>query len=299
MDPRLMKNSLGFWEIIEKPSTEELKQYYGKKYFQEVKCDTHEYSLEELQYLRAKFEQRLAVIQRYIGDRTVTMLDVGCGEGYNLAYSRGIGWSVKGFDFSSAGVQSKNPDCLDALITGNVYQLLAEEASTDNSYDVIWLQNVLEHVIDPIELLETCRTILSPEGIAVVTVPNDYSIAQIAAREYQHINTDFWVALPDHLNYFTSESLCNVAEATGWKCVELLADFPIDWFLFHPGSNYVRDKGVGKAAHRARVQLETIIHQQPIDDVINFWSALAKIGFGRDITAFLQPARCGKTPGCK
>lgn len=123
----------------------------------------------------------------------------------------------------------------------------------------------------------------------MITVPNDYSITQLAAREYQHIDTDFWVAPPDHLNYFNSESLCSVAEATGWKCIELLADFPIDWFLFHPGSNYVRDKELGKAAHRARVQLEMVIHQISTDDVINFWSALAKLGVGRDITGFFQP----------
>lgn len=164
MDPKLMKNPLGFWEIIEKPSAEELEQYYSKKYFQEVKRDTHEYSLEELQYLRAKFEQHLTVIKRYIGDRIGSVLDIGCGRGYTLAFFRAHGWSVKGFDYSSEGIRSRNPDCLDALVTGDVYQLLAEEASTGNSYDVIWLQNVLEHVIDPIELLESVCGIISGGG---------------------------------------------------------------------------------------------------------------------------------------
>jgi hypothetical protein len=82
--------------------------------------------------------------------------------------------------------------------------------------------------------------------------------------------------------------LTNAANEMGWDCVEMLGDFPVDWFLFHPGSNYVRDKSAGKAAHRARVQIENLINEQPIEDVIRFWSAAGKLGIGRDITAFLR-----------
>lgn len=292
MNSKLVKHPCGFWQIIDKPTPEALQQYYADKYYQEaIGSYESEYTPEELQYFRVKFEQYLAVIQRYIGGKSGALLDVGCGEGYNLAFFKELGWSVKGLDFSSAGIQSKNPACLDALVTGDIYQLLAEEISSGHTYDVIWLQNVLEHVVEPVELLESLHALISGGGVGVVTVPNDYSIVQLAAKEYRHIDTDFWVVPPDHLNYFSAESLRNVAKATDWECVEVLGDFPVDWYLFHPGSNYVRDNNVGKAAHRARVQLENLIHKQPIDDVINFWSAFARIGVGRDITAFLQPAR--------
>jgi len=292
MNSKLIKHPCGFWQIIDKPTPKDLQQYYADKYYQEARGSYElEYTPEELHYFRVKLEQRLAVIQRYIGRKAGTLLDVGCGEGYNLAFFKELGWSVKGLDFRSAGIQSKNPDCLNALITGDVYQLLAGEISAGRTYDIVWLQNVLEHVIEPVELLESLHALTSSEGIAVVTVPNDCSITQLAARRHQHIDTDFWVVPPDHLNYFSLESLRSVAEVTGWKCAEVLGDFPVDWYLFHPGSNYVRNKNMGKAAHRARVQLENLIHEQPIDNVINFWLALAKIGFGRNITAFLQPAR--------
>jgi len=65
----------------------------------------------------------------------------------------------------------------------------------------------------------------------------------------------------------------------------MLGDFPIDWFLFHSGSNYVRNRSLGKAAHYARVQIENLINNEPVEDVVRFWSAAAKIGIGRDITA--------------
>lgn len=292
MDSRLKKHPLGYWEIAAKPSSQELQSYYAEKYYQEAKGSYEvEYSQEELSYFRAKLEQRYAVLQHHRSrerENVGTMLDVGCGEGYALAFFREHGWSVKGFDFSSAGVASKNPGCMDVLETGDVFELLDTEIKARATYDVVWLQNVLEHVIDPLDLLRSLRTLISPDGIAIVTVPNDCSIIQRGALDHHHIDHAFWVVPPDHLTYFDHNSLANTAAETGWSCLEMLGDFPVDTFLFHHGSNYVRDKAVGKAAHKARVQIENLVHQQPIGDVIRFWSAAAKLGISRDITAFLR-----------
>lgn len=292
MDQRLRQHPFGYWEIANKPTTQELQEYYAEKYYQEGKGSYEvEYNKEELSYFNAKLEQRWTALQRYLSpvNGKARLLDVGCGEGYALAFFRQQGWSVKGFDFSSAGIESKNPRCLDALVAGDIFALLKAEILAGESYDVVWLQNVLEHVLDPLDLLKSLRALVAPGGLAVVTVPNDCSITQRAALASQHIDNAFWVAPPDHLTYFDHDSLVRTADETGWKCVEMLGDFPVDWFLFHPGSNYVRDRTVGKAAHRARVQIENLIHEQPVDDVIRFWSATAKLGLGRDITAFLRP----------
>lgn len=293
MDQRLKKHPLGYWEIATKPTSQELQQYYANKYYQEAK-GSYElgYTKDELLYFRTKMEQRSTVLQRHLSPLSGGMkrlLDVGCGEGYALAFFRELGWLVKGIDFSSAGVESKNPGCTDALVAGDIFALLKAEMATGETYDVVWLQNILEHVIDPLNLLKSLRTLVSPGGISVVTVPNDCSITQRGALANKHIDSAFWVSPPDHLTYFDPDSLVNIASETGWECVEMLGDFPIDWFLYHPGSNYVRDRTLGKAAHKARVQIENLIHEKPIEDVIRFWSAAAKLGLGRDITAFLRP----------
>jgi 2-polyprenyl-3-methyl-5-hydroxy-6-metoxy-1,4-benzoquinol methylase len=304
MDSRIRKHTLGYWEVIDKPSQELLQKYYAEKYYQEGRGSYEmEYSEEELMYFNAKLRLRFEVIQRYISPppphapfnhgQTFSLLDVGCGEGFALAFFRRHGWKVRGLDFSSAGVASKNPDCLDVLMTGDVFALLDAEINAGAMYDVVWLQNVLEHVLDPIGLLTSLRELIAPGGLAVVTVPNDCSVTQQAALENGHIESAFWVAPPDHLSYFDHVSLENVAYETGWQCLMMLGDFPIDWFLFHAGSNYVHDRSVGKAAHNARVQIENVIHARPIDDVIAYWAATATLGLGRDITAFIRPAGKG------
>ena len=288
MDNRLMQHPLGFWTLAEKPSAEELKDYYANKYYQQARGSYElQYSDEERVYFRAKLEQRHAVLQR-VPPQGRSMLDVGCGEGFALAYFREQGWSVKGLDFSAAGVESQNPGCRDALVVGDVFTLLGSEIAARRKYDALWLQNVLEHVLDPVAMLISLKSLLAPEGVAVITVPNDYSAVQREALSLGYIDREFWVALPDHLSYFDHQSLPAVAKGTGWECVELLGDFPIDWFLFHEGSNYVRDKTLGKAAHRARIQLENLIHRQPMDAALEFWSAAGRLGIGRDITCFLK-----------
>jgi 2-polyprenyl-3-methyl-5-hydroxy-6-metoxy-1,4-benzoquinol methylase len=293
MNTRLKKHPLGFYEIIEKPTSEELKKYYSGKYYQESKGSYEaEYSQQELSYFKAKLEQRHEVIKQHFGQthhQPIRMLDVGCGEGFALAYFRQQGWNVKGFDFSSSGVISQNPNCQDVLKTGDVFQLLTDEIKQGNKYDVIWLQNVLEHVLDPLALLASLRTLVADNGLAVITVPNDCSSVQTTALANGHIDEPFWVYPPDHLSYFDVKSLTATATHTGWGCIDILGDFPVDWFLYHAGSNYIRDKKQGKSAHIARVQLENLIHTHPIEDVIQFWSAAAKIGVSRCITAILKP----------
>lgn len=293
MKPRLKQHPLGFFEIVDKPSQEELQEYYAKKYYQEGKGSYElEYSDGELMYFQAKLEQRFAVINQHLRlDKTniKKMLDVGCGEGYALSFFNAKGWQVKGIDFSSAGVISKNPNCIDFLSTGDVFELLDAEIANAEKYDIVWLQNVLEHVINPIDLLKSLRQLVKPNGMAVITVPNDFSIIQQGAIASGHIDNEFWVIYPDHLNYFDFDSLVKTAASTGWTDTEILAGFPVDWYLFHPNSNYIRNNSVGKSAHFARVQIENLIHKKPVEDVIQFWSKMAKLGIGRDITAFLQP----------
>ena len=48
-------------------------------------------------------------------------------------------------------------------------------------------------------------------------------------------------------------------------------------------------KSRGPAAHRARIETELLLTEQKIDDVLSYYRAMAKVGLGRDLTAFLKP----------
>ena len=289
-DPRIKKTNIGYYEVVDKPSQEELNAYYADKYYQQgIGSYEISYDEEELKFIKQKIKQRFYVVEKLTKITQGKFLDVGCGEGFALKCFSDLGWQVKGVDFSKAGLEQQNPDMVDSVDIGDIYEILSKYQETKKQYDVIWLNNVLEHVLDPISLLKDLKKLTSRGGVLVVTVPNDSSDLQEYCFNNNLIPNRFWIALPDHISYFSYESLHSIAKNTGWDCNDIIADFPIDFYLLHSGANYIADKSCGSAAHRARIQVELLLSNRNINDVISYYQSMAKIGLGRNLTAFFKP----------
>lgn len=290
-DARLRRHALGFWELANKPSPQELAAYYANTYYQNQSSSYRKsYSALETGVIDLRIALRAAQVTTLTGHTNPgSMLDVGCGEGFVIRHFRSLGWQVAGIDFSRAGVEHTNPDCAHLVEQGDVFQLLKTKIAAAEQHELVWLGNVLEHVLDPVSLLQSLRQLVSPGGLLVVTVPNDGSAYQETLLGSGAIPDRFWIAVPDHISYFTADSLRHTAAATGWQCLALQGDFPIDLFLAHPGSNYVADRSRGPAAHQARLQVEQLIGQAGLDSANRFYSALADVGLGRNLTAYLSP----------
>jgi SAM-dependent methyltransferase len=84
------------------------------------------------------------------------------------------------------------------------------------STDVIVLSCILEHEISPLPLLRRCRERLAPDGRIVVKVPNYACIGR-------RLRGSRWCGYrwPDHVNYFTPESLAAMARAAGLRVVRM------------------------------------------------------------------------------
>jgi SAM-dependent methyltransferase len=212
-------------------------------------------------------------------------LDVGCGEGYVLSHFKSIGWEVTGLDFSTHGARRNNPDIEQCIIQGDVYASLENLKTSELKYHGIFLGNILEHVLNPEALIDSIYPLLEEGGLLCITVPNDFSILQNYLIESGKVTKPYWLAFPDHLNYFDLQSLTNLLSARGLPVIDHFADFPIDWFLVNPQSNYVSDISKGKSAHNSRVILDSMINESTNAEAKrNFWRSLSALGFGRDIT---------------
>ena len=287
---------LGFYRIAALPTVSELNDYYSSTYYQNPHGTYQEsYTTDELEQLRQKFALRLSMVGEEIfgdGKRIPTFLDVGCGEGWFLQYMQNEGFEVSGLDFSKFGVEKHNPKLVPNVTQGDIHLLMQQLIDSNQSYDLLFLGNILEHVLDPELVMRNCLKLLSPDGGILITVPNDFSILQNSLLENKNIQTAYWVSPPDHLNYFTSNSLKNFLSSIGLEVLKTIADFPIDWFLANRESNYVTEPSKGKNAHAARTFLETLINQN--NDpyrALTFWESLAEIGHGRTITTFAKLKR--------
>ncbi|MEH6518706.1 MAG: class I SAM-dependent methyltransferase [Halioglobus sp.] len=290
-DPRLKRHRLGFLEVVDRPTSEELSSYYSEMYYQTERGNYRSsYAELELSVILLRIAQRKAKALELIGcDEPGRMLDVGCGEGFVLKSFAEEGWEVAGIDFSLAGVEAMNPKIADLAEQGDIFSLLEARIAAGEQYNIVWLGNVLEHVLDPLGLMTSLRGLIKPGGLLIVTVPNDGSEYHEALYEAGDIDRRFWVAIPDHMSYFTSESLRAVSEATGWDCLALHGDFPIDLFLANECSNYVTHRSRGPSAHRARLSLERHIGNYGTEAANRFYTALAGVGLGRNLLAFLRP----------
>ncbi len=295
----LVRTRFGNYEAAQKPTREELEKYYRDRYYQ-VEGGSYllQYDDDELAYIRGQAAMRHRLIQSrgWLPEGRLSLLDVGCGEGHSLKYFSSHGWDVRGLDFSLDGCRRINPDCLQWLTQGDVFEnidrLIAEKAA----YDVVMIDNVLEHVIDPLDLLKGLHHLIKPGGILIVEVPNDFSIIQMKAINSGWIDRAFWVDLPQHLSYFTAGSLRNICAEAGWTFGELISDFPIDWFLANPNSNYIthghtgtgKGSQLGKGAHHARIALENMMRDTDTDRLIDLYAAMAGMGVGRSLLGFFR-----------
>jgi 2-polyprenyl-3-methyl-5-hydroxy-6-metoxy-1,4-benzoquinol methylase len=291
MDDRLLnRHELGFLELANKPTQDELSRYYAEYYQNERGNYRKHYSELEHSVMELRLQQRTTRLFQLLGRDTGSLLDVGCGEGFVLNYFRKLNWRISGLDFTDAGVRQMNPDCLPFVKTGDVFQLLTEASKTQIHYEAVWLSNVLEHVLDPVALMTELKSLVLKDGVLVVTVPNDGTLLQEVLLSHKDVPNRFWIAQPDHISYFTKETLENLATKTGWACLAMQADFPVDWFLMNKDSNYITDRSKGASAHNARLRLEKLIGNAGATKANRFYESLADIGMGRNLTAFMTPA---------
>ena len=161
MDKRVKKNQFGFYEIINKPTPEELKDYYAAKYYQNAYGSYEKsYSEEEILYCKNKLLQKLLIIDKLINYGENTFLDVGAGEGWALDCFKKQGWNCTGLDYSEFGCKVHNPDCLTDMIVGDIYENIQKLIINKEEYQVILLDNVLEHVIEPLSLLKSVKKLM-------------------------------------------------------------------------------------------------------------------------------------------
>jgi len=140
------------------------------------------------------------------------ILDVGCGDGSLLKFLKESGWQVFGVEPHETSSRYAQE-----VLGLNVFPGRLDEANyPEESFDVITLFHVLEHLPDPAETLEKSRPLLRKDGFLLVEVPNFESFETKIFRSK-------WVGLsaPLHLYHFTPGTLQMILKNCGFFLVEL------------------------------------------------------------------------------
>ncbi|HIJ84406.1 MAG TPA: class I SAM-dependent methyltransferase [Magnetococcales bacterium] len=124
------------------------------------------------------------------------LLDVGCSEGQFLDVMHG--WQCHGVELEPVAAQKAQIKYGDRVFNGN----LEDAGFSNETFDVITLQDVLDHMPAPLASLRKCRDLLKPGGLIVVKVHNISCLyARITGSKY------YAIVPPVHLSYFNKKTL--------------------------------------------------------------------------------------------
>jgi SAM-dependent methyltransferase len=205
------------------------------------------------------------------------VLDVGCGTGELMRSLAAAGWQAVGTEPAGAIAEVGRAAGMDIEASTAAEFVARWRDRGEDAFGAVVLMNVLEHVPDPAVLLQTLIEALAPGGRLVVRVPNDFSPLQEAAHRALG-GPRWWVAIPDHVNYFDHASIGRLVEAVGLTVVDRSADFPMELFLLM-GDDYRSDPAVGHAAHNRRRRIELALDPVTRRRLGRAWAAA---GIGRN-----------------
>ena len=190
----LLQNEEGeILKTVPTPSLEKLPSYYESEDY--ISHTDGKRSLFEKMYhfvKRNAIRQKVNLISNY--SQKGSLLDIGAGTGDFLAEAKKQGWTTLGIEPNESAKQlAKNKG---VNFTENL------ESISDDSFDVITMWHVLEHVPDLDFQLQQLKRICKQNGTIIIAVPNFKSYDAKYDQE-------FWAAydVPRHLWHFSKNGI--------------------------------------------------------------------------------------------
>jgi SAM-dependent methyltransferase len=132
------------------------------------------------------------------------VLDIGCSEGYYLAH----------FGEGSVGVTLIDTHIADAKTRGlRVIKANIEDPnfSMTETFDVVWANNLFEHMNAPHLFLTNIRKFLNPKGVLILGVPVLPYVPFLT--RFKKFRGAYAVS---HVNFFSRKTLTETVRAGGW-----------------------------------------------------------------------------------
>ena len=208
----------------------------------------------------ADFRAGLDLIESHGGGRG-SLLDVGCATGSFLSVAQANGWRCSGVEVSAfAAAEARRRTGCD-VFCGK----LEDAPFAAGSFDVITMWDLLEHLPDPLDGLETARRLLKPAGLLLVNTPNENSLLRRVARLLYRGSGGSITAPVNrlyhryHLYYFAAETLGVLFRRAGFAVVAMSTK-PIPMSRGRiPAATKVAMKVLSVAERLARAEYELLV----------------------------------------
>jgi len=183
--------------------------YDVKEYRKKFMRETHkQYDYRKNTFGRERFQYTVERLN--LNKTTTTVLDLGCGAGYYIGVLDEENIAYKGLEVADHFVDY----CQD--YHGLNVKNTSLESEIDGAYNLITMFDVLEHLPDPINMLNLIHKKLKLGGYCVAYTPNIFSVGYELMGSKQNTLLPF-----EHLCFFDVNSLQYLADKTGFEIVTL------------------------------------------------------------------------------
>lgn len=140
-------------------------------------------------------------------DSTVDLLEIGAGYGALGKLLMNTGHEYVGFEPSKTRATVASNEGIEVI--EGYYQAEA----VDQQFDATILDNVIEHVLKPKQLLKEVRKTLKPNGVIIIIVPSRYDLRRLHPKwNDEH----FWIP-NSHVNFFRPSDLEKLYSTIGFQ----------------------------------------------------------------------------------
>lgn len=194
-----------------------IEEYYNEEFFTGSEDRAGYVDYEGDSWPEQKNMQRyLSRITHY--KKSGRLLDCGCATGIFMAEAEKSGFEVNGFDVSDYAVekaQIKFPE----KVTKDTLQSIKFDPET---FDVITLFDVIEHLEEPLKALRRLKRMLKNDGLLMINTGDVGSwLARIEGK-----NWHFFIP-PQHFFFFSRNTITMLLEQVGFKVIKI--DYKGKW----------------------------------------------------------------------
>ena len=219
--PVVKCKNCGFIYANPRPTEEALRGFYDESYYRSHGPIGYGVSREVEETIRRQFETRLEYIEKHAGEPG-RLLDLGCATGIFLEVAEARGWEIYGVEFSDFAI----PIAQNTLGI-EIHPTLLEARFDAGYFDVVTGWEYIEHLAKPRRELEEIHRILRKDGLLALSTPNMRNLTVMRCPELW----ESFIPPPEHLSYFSPESLGQLLEAVGfrvqgWKGIVPVYDRP-------------------------------------------------------------------------
>lgn len=157
---------------------------------------------------------------KYLPANAKRILEIGCGNGCFAEVMKQKNsaevWGIELME-SEAAVAAKT---LDKVYAGEVEKYIDD--LPDNYFEVIYANDVIEHLFNPYEVIQRLKSKLTDKGIFVSSIPNIrfHSAFRMYLFNKDWKYDDYGIMDFTHVRFFTKKSIVRMYESAGYEIVK-------------------------------------------------------------------------------